>query len=119
MSAMLAVVFMSGVIALLVGSIRAARAIRPLVAIRADDRPVDDEPVTKRVLPGAAWLGIALYGLVLASAGDAAHRLSRRSLGAAAPPRSPRWPAGAGRSTPGSRRRASYASGVRNHRPRS
>jgi hypothetical protein len=68
MSVVLAVVFMSGVIALLVGSIRAARAIRPLVAIRTDDRPVADEPVARRVLPGAVWLGIALYGLVLASA---------------------------------------------------
>jgi hypothetical protein len=68
MSVVLAVVFMSGMIALLVGSIRAARAIRPLVAIRADDRPVADEPVARRVLPGAVWLGIALYGLVLASA---------------------------------------------------
>ena len=68
MSVVLAVVFMSGVIALLVGSIRAVRAIRSLVAIRADDRRVADEPVVRRVLPGAAWLGIAVYGLVLASA---------------------------------------------------
>ena len=63
MSVVLALAFMAGVIALLVGSVRAARAIRPLITSRADD-----EPTARRLLPGAVWLGIAVYGLVLASA---------------------------------------------------
>jgi hypothetical protein len=67
-SAITAVIFMSGVIALLVGSVRAGEAIRALVTVRADDRRADPEPSVRDALPGAAWLAVSLYGLVLASA---------------------------------------------------
>ena len=71
MSPIAAVIFMSGVIALLVGSIRAGRAIRTFVTVRADDRPArsQPEPGVRDALPSAAWLAVSLYGLVLASAG--------------------------------------------------
>ena len=68
MSPIAAVIFMSGVIALLVGSIRAGRAIRSLVTVRADDRPSPPESSVRDALPGAAWLAVSVYGLVLASA---------------------------------------------------
>jgi hypothetical protein len=67
-SAITAVIFMSGVIALLVGSVRAGHAIRSIVTVRADDRRPEPEPGVRDVLPSAAWLAVSLYGLVLASA---------------------------------------------------
>lgn len=51
-----AILFMSGVIALIVGASRAALAIRA----GTFERPS---------LPAAAWLALSLYGLVLASVG--------------------------------------------------
>ena len=69
MSPITAVIFMSGVFALLVGSIRAGRAIRTFVTVRADHRRAAPEPSVREALPSAAWLAVSLYGLVLASAG--------------------------------------------------
>lgn len=63
MSVLAAVLFLSGMIVLLVGAGRAALALRSLL------RAHGSWPDLRTALPPAAWLGLSVYGLVLASAG--------------------------------------------------
>ena len=63
MSLLAAVLFLSGMVALLVGATRAAFALRAIV------RAHGGLPSLRDALPSAGWLIISVYGLVLASAG--------------------------------------------------
>jgi hypothetical protein len=63
MSLLAALVFLSGTVVLLVGAARVAFALRALLAERG---PL---PPFRQVLPTAGWLSLALYGLLMASAG--------------------------------------------------
>ncbi len=63
MSVLAAVLFLSGMIVLLVGVGRAAIALRSLL------RTHGSLPDLRAALPPAAWLGLSVYGLVLASVG--------------------------------------------------
>ena len=57
------VLFMSGMVALLVGASRAAFALRTIL------RANGGLPSLRHALPSAGWLMISAYGLVLASVG--------------------------------------------------
>jgi hypothetical protein len=63
MSLLAVVLFLSGMVALLVGASRAAFALRAIL------RAHGGLPSLRQALPSAAWLMISVYGLVLASAG--------------------------------------------------
>jgi hypothetical protein len=69
-SPVIAFVFLCGMIALLTGVGRAIVSARHAAAspVIADD-PADPAPVVRHWLPSIAWGSVALYGLVLASAG--------------------------------------------------
>ena len=63
MSLLAVVLFLSGMVALLVGASRAAFALRAIV------RAHGGLPSLRHALPPAGWLMISVYGLVLASVG--------------------------------------------------
>jgi hypothetical protein len=65
----LAAAFLCGTIALLVGAVRAIAAARRLAADLERPELGPAEPPVRRWLPSLAWSAIAVYGLVLASAG--------------------------------------------------
>ena len=61
--------FLCGMIALLVGAVRAIAAARRLAADIERPIPGPATPPARRWLPSLAWGAIAVYGLILASAG--------------------------------------------------
>jgi len=63
MSLLATVLFLSGMVALLVGATRAAYALRAIMQAHGD------LPSLRDALPSAGWLMISVYGLVLASVG--------------------------------------------------
>jgi hypothetical protein len=70
-SPVIALAFMCGVIALLTGAARGIAAVRTAAAtpVPVVDDAVVPAPVVRHWLPSAGWGAVALYGLVLASAG--------------------------------------------------
>lgn len=66
MSALVAVAFLCGMIALLTGAARAVNALRAAVAAGFAS---DQAAGLRALLPSLGWGAVALYGLVLAGAG--------------------------------------------------
>ena len=70
MSPVIALAFLCGMIALLTGAARGITALRAAVTTRVPvEGTGDPEVVVRHWLPSLAWGSVALYGLVLASAG--------------------------------------------------
>ena len=70
MSPVIAIAFLCGMIALLTGAARGIAAVRAAVTTRVQaEGAADPEVVVRHWLPSIAWGTVALYGLVLASAG--------------------------------------------------